>query len=328
MGRLTKRFNELEKRQKDIMLHIEKLDEIVTKRVVFRELTDVKIRIRNLHKNCKTITDVNCLVPEKDAVKIVAEEDDDFDPELVELNTTRPEMRMYPKTPLPHSQPFWPRVVRVARGWADVPLCKQLGQFTGMEEDEKLMWQGEEWEFSYYKDEEEDYINNNNNNNTRDGGCFKGYKALDHPCNLYEVKDELVQSVEDTPAEDPAALIGHEEESAMNDKEKDLAHLKRLFTLDKIAAASANKSQSSSESSTDQSGDSDDTSGGEKDKDVFTKIKNRVDEEMINKVKAIVVQNTQDNSKSFLNQKKSLSLWSGTQARSATVVHSCTKYSR
>ena len=160
MGRLTKRLNELEKRQKDIMHQLENLEEIVTKRVVLRELTDVKIRIRNLYKNCKTRTDVNCIVPEKDAVKTVAEEDDDFDPELVELNTTRPEMRMYPKTPLPHSQPFWPRVVRVARGWADVPLCKQLGQFTGMEEDEKLMWQGEECEFSYYKDEEDDYINN------------------------------------------------------------------------------------------------------------------------------------------------------------------------
>ena len=113
MSRLDKRLTELEKRQRDIMIQLEKFDEIVIKRVVMRELTDVKIRIRNLRKNKKKITNFKFIVPEKDTVNIVAEEDDDFDPELVELNMTRPEMRMFPKSPLPHSKLFWPRVVRV-----------------------------------------------------------------------------------------------------------------------------------------------------------------------------------------------------------------------
>merc|ERR1719209_368874 len=134
------------------MIQLEKLDEIVTKRLVMRELTDVKMRIRNLRKNSKKFTSLKCIVLEDDAVNVVAEEDDYFDPELGELNTTRPEMRMYPKTPLPHSQPFWPRVVRVVRGWPDVPLSKEFGQFMGVEEEDedgRLMWQEEESESSY-----------------------------------------------------------------------------------------------------------------------------------------------------------------------------------
>ena len=39
------------------MIQLKRLDEIVAKRVVLRELTDVKIRIRNLQKNCKKRND-------------------------------------------------------------------------------------------------------------------------------------------------------------------------------------------------------------------------------------------------------------------------------
>jgi len=315
MGKLHKRLTELEKRQRDIMIQLEKLDEIVTKRLVMRELTDVKMRIRNLRKNSKKITSLKCIVPEDDAVNVVAEEDDYFDPELVELNTTRPEMRIYPKTPLPHSQPFWPRVVRVARGWPDVPLSKEFGQFTGVEEEDedgRLMWQGEESETSYYNKDDDD-----DNNNTKDGGCFQGFTALDHLSPLFEVKD--------IPAEDAAVLIGHDGRSGINDKEKELAQLKNLFSLDKIAAAFETQSFSETDISTDQSGDSDDIPEYEKDEEVFTKIKGRVDEEMIRKVKAMVVQNTQDNSKSFLNQKTSRSSWSGSHSRSTTVPQSSFK---
>merc|ERR1712179_810206 len=103
-------------------------------------------------------------------------------------------MRMYPKTPLRHSQP---RVVRVARGRPEVPLSKQLGKFTGVNDDDRrLMWQDDERETSYYKDEEED------DNNTKDGGCFQGYRELGHPSTLSEVIDVLV--------ENPTVLVGHE----------------------------------------------------------------------------------------------------------------------
>ena len=81
MGRLSKRLNELEKRQDLILIQLKRLDEIVAKRVVLRELTDVKIRIRNLQKNCKKRNDSQCLVAEKDC-NFIAAEDDEFDPEL------------------------------------------------------------------------------------------------------------------------------------------------------------------------------------------------------------------------------------------------------
>merc|ERR1719312_1850247 len=96
-----------------------------------------------------------------------------------------------------------------------------------------------------------------------------------------------------------------------------LAQMKTMFSLQKIAE-SAGQSPNSSEIITDSSNDGDDISESEKDEEALTKIKCRVDEEMINRVKAIVVQNTKDNSRSFLKQDASTSCKSG--ERSVNVV--------
>jgi len=66
-------------------------------------------------------------------------EDDIFNPESEKLNTNRPVMRLYPKVPLPHSQPNWDRVLRVGRT-RDRPFIRRTdweGQFTGVEQEEE-----------------------------------------------------------------------------------------------------------------------------------------------------------------------------------------------
>jgi len=298
MGWLGKRLNELEKRQERILIQLKRLDEIVTKRRVMRELTDVKIRIRNLHKNYKkALDDSECVVAEIDVITI-ADEDDDFDPTLVELNTTRPQMRMYPTSPLPHSQPLWPRVARVYRGWPTAPLTKQLGQFTGVEEEEDgLQWQCQGVESQ----------------------CSQELTSFDYPGSLTEVK-QISQSVEDTRAEDLAVLHGDDGGSRIDSK--DLAKIKTLFSLDEIAT-SAGQFPCCSEIITDSSGGGEDFMKRERDGEVFTKIKCRIGEKTINKVKALVTQNTKDNSKLFLKPDASIPCKSG--ARSVTVVQRISK---
>jgi len=280
MGWLGKRLNELEKRQERILMQLKRLDEIVTKRIVMRELTDVKIRIRNLQKNYKKALDWKCVVTGQDTITI-AVEDDDFDPTLVELNTTRPQMRVYPTNPLPHSQPLWPRVARVARGWPDAPLAKQLGQFTGIEEeDERLKWQGQGMEGT-----------------------------------LREVK-EISQSIENIRAENPTVL--HSDDGGSRIDRRDLVKMKTTFSLDKNAASDGQPS-SCSLITTDSSGEGEELLEREKDgAEVFTKIKCRVDEKSINKMKALVTQNTKDNSKTLLKHGAKTPCQSG--ARSVTVV--------
>ena len=61
----------------------------------------------------------------------------------------------------------------------------------------------------------------------------------------------------------------------------------------------------------------------ERDGEVFTKIKCRIGEKTINKVKALVTQNTKDNSKLFLKPDASIPCKSG--ARSVTVVQRISK---
>ena len=225
MGRLSKRLNELEKRQDLILIQLKKLDEIVAKRVVLRELTDVKIRIRNLQKNCKKSNDdLQCVVAEKDC-NIIATEDDEFDPELVELNTTRPQMRMYPTTPSPHSQRLWPRFVRVARGWPDLPLTMELGQFTGVEEEEKEKeWSNcfeEESKLTNFK--EENYLTEN-----EEKKHFQGYVASNYAITLSEVKEEIFQAEEDTQNGPCVSHTSTSEEGPRID-DVDLAQMKACF---------------------------------------------------------------------------------------------------
>ena len=277
MGRLIKRLNELEKRQDLILTQLKRLDEIVAKRVVLRELTDVKIRIRNLQKNCKKSNDLQCVVAEKDC-NIIATEDDEFDPELVELNTTRPQMRMYPTTPSPHSQRLWPRFVRVARSWPDLPLPMELGQFTGVEEEEKEKeWSNcfeEESKLTNFK--EENYLTEN-----EEKKHFQGCVAFKYASTLSEVKEEIFQAEEDTQIKGP--VVTHTSGEGPSIDDMDLAQMKTMFSLEKIAA-SAGQSSSSSEIITDSSNDDEDILESEKDEEVLTKIKCRVDEEMINRV--------------------------------------------
>jgi len=293
MGWIGKRLIELEKRQECILIQLKRLDEIVTKRVVMRELTDVKIRIRNLQKNYKKDLDWKCVVAEKDTITI-AVEDDDFDPTLVELNTTRPQMRVYPKIPLPHSQPLWPRIARVARGWPDFPLAKQLGQFTGVEEEDER-WQQQQWQ------------GGNSQNLQRFGASVSS-------STMTEV-NEISQSVEDIRAEN--LTVPHSDDGGSRIDSRGLNKMKIAFSLDKIAA-SGDQSPCCSEITPDSSGEGEDLLEREKDGEVFTKIRCRVDEKSINKIKALVTQNNKDNTKSFLKQNGSIPCQSG--SRSVTVV--------
>ena len=78
-------------------------------------------------------------------VEGIEPEDECFNPEAVKLNTTRPEMRMYPVVPLPHAQPLWTRVRRVGRRGerAGARVTDWQGQFSGVEEEEEhLKWHG------------------------------------------------------------------------------------------------------------------------------------------------------------------------------------------
>ena len=134
----TKRLKELEKKQEEFLSQVKGLDLVdkppenddylvQERKVILREITDVKIGIRNMQRNrkrelvalksvltpdceekCSHIVPVNAAIAHDD----VDPADYSFNPEAVQLNLTRPEMRIYPKIPLPHSQPLWDRVVK------------------------------------------------------------------------------------------------------------------------------------------------------------------------------------------------------------------------
>ena len=141
MGKLTKRLNELVKMRGELVNKLEKLNEMmkianvreeveseIQTKIVMRDLTVVKIKLRNLQKYYRK---------KRSFVEDVIEADDDnFNPELEELNTTRPVMRIYPKIPLPHSQPLWEKVVWVARRERQ-RYTSWHGQFAGVEEEEE-----------------------------------------------------------------------------------------------------------------------------------------------------------------------------------------------
>ena len=144
---------------------------------------------------------------------------------------------------------------------------------------------------------------------------FQGCVAFNYASTLSEVKEEIFQAEEDTQIKGPVVTYTSGEGPSIDDM--DIAKMKTMFSLEKIAA-SAGPSSSSSEVITDSSNDDEDILESEKDEEVLTKIKCRVDEEMINRVKAIVVQNTKDNSKSFLKHDAITSCQSG--ERSVNVV--------
>eukprot|EP00092_Neocalanus_flemingeri_P107615 GFUD01138143.1.p1 GENE.GFUD01138143.1~~GFUD01138143.1.p1 ORF type:complete len:452 (+),score=159.71 GFUD01138143.1:50-1405(+) len=167
MGRLEMRLTELERKQGEIQLKLDRLDKEDQgeerkrkdlgreRKVLLRELVDVKIRIRNLQRNRKKqIIVLGTSTCEETRPRDVDEIDDadaqsiddlcdNFNPEALKLNTTRPEIRVYPKVPLPHSQPNWDKVIRVGRR-RERPMVRWTdweGQFTGVEEEEERSWQ-------------------------------------------------------------------------------------------------------------------------------------------------------------------------------------------
>jgi len=298
MDRLGKRLNELEKRQEDIFIQLKRLDEIVTKKVVMRDLTDVKIRIRNLHKNSTRIGSLKCkstTVPRED---IIATEDDYFDPELEELNTTRPVMRMFPKNPLPHSQPLWPRVVRVGNKFMrpQARLSNNLGQFADVEEGENKFGQWKVNRMNSIKVAE---------NSTSRVNIKKEEELISPPFEVLHA--------EELPAFKP---ISTDEDMAS----KDISDLKAFFSLEKISAF-VNETHSGEVIK--ESSDSEAITEIEEEEEVPTKIRFKIDEEMIKKVRSIVVQNTVDDSKPLLkvNTGKHCSVQKASSGtRSATVV--------
>eukprot|EP00092_Neocalanus_flemingeri_P028800 GFUD01031265.1.p1 GENE.GFUD01031265.1~~GFUD01031265.1.p1 ORF type:complete len:504 (-),score=175.14 GFUD01031265.1:59-1570(-) len=166
MGRMEIRLTELERKQGEIQLKLDRLDKEDQgeerkrkdlgreRKVLLRELVDVKIRIRNLQRNRrKQVIVLGTSTCEETRPRDVDEIDDadaqsiddlcdNFNPEALKLNTTRPEIRVYPKVPLPHSQPNWDKVVRVGRR-RERPMVRWTdweGQFTGVEEEEERSW--------------------------------------------------------------------------------------------------------------------------------------------------------------------------------------------
>ena len=133
MERLNKRLVELESKEGEVQLKLDRLDNEDKgkdlgreRKAVLRELADVKIRKRNLQrikkKEVKGNSSHTCeetlarvVRQSDDADHDIDAEDENFDPKAVKLNTARPEIRFYPKVPLPHSRCNWEKVVRVGR---------------------------------------------------------------------------------------------------------------------------------------------------------------------------------------------------------------------
>jgi len=156
MGRLEKRLTELERKEREILLKFERLDmdmqdsekdSVKERKVVLREMTDVKIRIRNLQRIKGKKVSVKGILNREETVvgstdyaadQDVDAKDDNFDPKALKLNNNRPDVKLYPKVPLPHSQPNWDKVVRVGRRERPlVRLADWKGQFVGAEEEAK-----------------------------------------------------------------------------------------------------------------------------------------------------------------------------------------------
>eukprot|EP00092_Neocalanus_flemingeri_P028799 GFUD01031264.1.p1 GENE.GFUD01031264.1~~GFUD01031264.1.p1 ORF type:complete len:502 (-),score=158.47 GFUD01031264.1:59-1564(-) len=201
MGRLGKRLNELEIQQGEIQLQLEKLDKEEKgecckredldgeRQVILRKLTGVNIRIRNLQRNrkkeitvkegyiCeKTLTeDVAVAASTNTAVVDIDDKDANFDPAAVKLNTSRPVMRFYPNVPLPHSQPNWDKEVMIGRR-RERPVVRWTdweGQFTGLEEEERVEEAGRKW-----------FRQERSNNNRKDVGRARDKEGRNVQVNL------------------------------------------------------------------------------------------------------------------------------------------------
>jgi len=167
MNRLAQRLAELEVKLEAGRQKLDKLDShheamggfvdgrkiALERKVVLRELTDLKIRIRNLQKSKKN-EDVgeerkctnnlnkkaNASADCSDFLNEIDSKDAEFDPEAVPFSHVRSAQRVYPKIALPHAQPVWKRLVRVGRRemqLTEIRNASAVGQFGEIEEDQE-----------------------------------------------------------------------------------------------------------------------------------------------------------------------------------------------
>jgi len=318
MGRVDKRLKELENKQEEFLSHLKGLDCVdkqpvndennlgQERKVILRELTDVKIRIRNLQRNrkrgevalknvnlppdcenkCSKVEPVHAAIGKDDVVP----EDDSFNPEAVKLNLNRPEMRIYPKIPLPHSQPFWDRVARVGRRRERTGgrLTDWHGQFTGVEEEEdrlKKMQERDGWRWNWNKTIENYRIDEE----FRSWGevNVEGFCRLDSDPPLVKSSGkESATSESSLETSSSDQIQASNQGGGVNTALPDIAELKKLFPLNKSAAPEVSppdhQDTQQSSPSTEQ---------------VFTKIKSRVNDQLVSRIKSILNQNLKIDSK-------------------------------
>jgi len=292
---------ELEEIRKGLMTTLAKLEEMITEtrksehcmesdcqiKVVMKMVSDVRMEVKNLQKSWKKEVDLKNSIDEDG----IADNDDTFNPELEELNATRPEMRIYPKIPLPHSHPLWDRVVRVGRRDRLVQrLLNWEGQFTGVEEEEeKMAWRSQLNLNEVDGTNREDFLD-----------IWKEYDMVDGSKNIGLSSPDDVKSrgcyekeLSGSSQERYSASHVHPDAAGVKVDNEDLAHLKTFFSMDKIA--DSNDFTSCSREMTNVKSDDE---SSESEEEVVTRIRSRVDPVMMERIKAIVVQNMKDHGKS------------------------------
>merc|ERR1719318_1703453 len=235
------------------------------------------IRMRNLQRNHKKEIALKSIVEvppesEEKCTKMQEDldtEDEGFNPEALEMKHTKPEVMKYPKVALPHSQPVWDRGIRIGRGGegrAAGRLTDWHGQFTGVEEEEggRYGWQGREgrqWTW-----------NKMNENSRKDEFESWREEKVDGFCKL-DSHPHLVKSPEVCSPDKISSL------PSMETALPDVAHLKKMFPLNKLAAPqeSSPEPMNLHTSSQDQ---------------VFTKIKPRVTNNHISRINSIISQSS------------------------------------
>jgi len=255
-----------------------------------RGIQDNKIKISKHHDDSElsTIDESKYSLSTKAAVIIsdIGISCDTFVPKESEI-IRKPEVRIYPKVALPHSKLLWETVRRV-RKKVDRPVLRMTierqGQFSGVEEeDEKLRWR-RSWA--------------RNKMNGANDDQFKNWLVKPHSAvvqnvvpksslkcvsSVHVIKgSELKPSVYDYPK------TLYTDTSKTSKDIKDLTELKSLFAIDNIVSWLDRKHVYSKTVSLDHDG----FSKPELKDEVLSKIKSRLNEEMITKIRSLIMEHS------------------------------------
>lgn len=227
---------------------------------------------------------------------------DVFIPKESEFVNRKSEVRIYPKVALPHSKPLWDKVRRV-RKKVDRPLLRltteRLGQFTGVEdEEEELRWQGRwgyQWTWNKLDgsrdDEFKSWLIKPNLTGIQKVDCdYSGDNSSSMNVSIAQEKEYVIgkklSDCKSTTSDilETSLIDTHETRKVSNER----TDLKSKFSLDKIVTGVSWYDRK------DVISENHEFSKSEIKQKVLTKIKSRLNEQMITNIRSCVIEDSKD----------------------------------